>query len=314
MSQLTGRDLLTLGDWTSSDVQLVLSRAGAMKRNWKLPAGMKPRPLANKSAALIFLKPSMRTRVSFELAVAQLGGIPIVLGSEDAFSRNETVHDTVKALERYVDAIVLRTFAQSHVEEVAQVASVPVINALTDDYHPCQVLADLLTIQEHKGELAGLTLAWVGDGNNMLNTLLIGCAHVGMNLRAAVPEGFEPLAEAEARAAEIAETSGSRLQRTTDPAWAVEGADIVITDTWTSMGQEAEHDARARALAVCRVTPELMGQASDGAIFMHCLPAHRGQEVVDEVIDAGYSVVFDEAENRLHVQKAILSLVAGAAS
>ena len=313
MSTLFGRDLLTLGDWTPTEVHLALDRAEMMKRTWKTNAG-RARPLADKSVALIFMKPSMRTRVSFELGVVQLGGTPIVLGSGDAFSRNETVHDTVKVMERYVDAIVLRTFAQSHVEEVAEVSSVPVINALTDDYHPCQVLADLLTIREHKGDLAGLTLAYVGDGNNMLNTLMIGCAQVGMDLHAAVPKGYEPLPTAEKRAREIAETTGSSITVQDDPTWAVAGADVVVTDTWASMGQEHEHGERAAVFAPYRVSPALMEGANEGALFMHCLPAHRGEEVADAVIDSSVSVVFDEAENRLHAQKAVLSLLMGTGS
>ena len=231
MSTLFGRDLLTLGDWTPAEVHLALDRAEMMKRTWKTTTTGRAKPIHDKSVALIFMKPSMRTRVSFELGVVQLGGTPIVLGSGDAFSRNETVHDTVKVLERYVDAIVLRTFAQSHVEEVAEAASIPVVNALTDDYHPCQVLADLLTIKEHRGELAGLTLAYVGDGNNMLNTLMIGCAHVGMDVHAAVPKGYEPLPAAEARAREIAQDTGSSITVQEDPEWAVAGADVVVTDT-----------------------------------------------------------------------------------
>jgi len=310
MIDLFGRDLLTLGDWTPAEVRTTLERAEAMKRAWKTSA-TKSRPLADKAVALIFMKPSMRTRVSFELGVVQLGGTPIVLGSGDAFSRSESVHDTVKVLERYVDAIVLRTFEQSHIDEVAECASIPVINALTDDYHPCQVLADLLTIKEHKGELSDLKLAYVGDGNNMLNTLLIGAAQVGMDLRAAVPAGYHPLAAASQRAAEIAEETGSKLMVGEDPVEAVTGADIVVTDTWASMGQEEEHAQRVMVMSPYSCTLDLMGNAADGAVFMHCLPAHRGEEVHDEVIDSEASIVFDEAENRLHAQKAVLSLLLG---
>jgi ornithine carbamoyltransferase len=314
MTTLFGRDLLTLGDWTPAEVNLALDRAEMMKRTWKTTTSGRARPLNDKSVALIFMKPSMRTRVSFELGVVQLGGYPIVLGSGDAFSRNETVHDTVKVLERYVDAIVLRTFAQSHVDEVAEVASIPVVNALTDDYHPCQVLADLLTIKEHKGDLHGLTLAYLGDGNNMLNTLMIGCAHVGMDLHAAVPKGYEPLPAAEQRAREIAEQTGSSITVQEDPDVAVAGADIVVTDTWASMGQEAEHGARTAVFEPYACSLDLMSGAKDSAVFMHCLPAHRGEEVHDEVIDSAASIVFDEAENRLHAQKAVLSLLMGTGS
>lgn len=307
---LEGRDLLSLGDWTSDEVTLVIERAKIQKRMW-MQSSNRPRPLADRAVAIIMLKPSMRTRVSFEVAVSQLGGTPIVLGADSAFSRNESVRDTVKVLERYCDCIVLRTFDQSHVEEVAQHASVPVINALTDDYHPCQVLADLLTIEEHFGVLKGLKLAYVGDGNNMANTLLLGGAQVGMDVTIACPPGFEPLKGALDRAQQIAAGTGSALEVERDPREAVAGADIVVTDTWASMGQEAEHDVRVAQFSGYRVDAALMTLAKPGGIFMHCLPAHRGEEVTDEVIDSGQSVVYEEAGNRMRAQKALLSLIMG---
>jgi ornithine carbamoyltransferase len=307
---LEGRDLLTLGDWTPEEVATVLERAKIQRRMWAQSSN-RPRPLADKAVAIIMLKPSMRTRVSFEVAVRQLGGTPVLLGADSAFSRGESVKDTVKVLERYCDCIVLRTFAQQHVEEVAQHARVPVINALTDDYHPCQVLADLLTIEERFKRLAGLKLAYVGDGNNMANTLLIGAALTGMNMTVACPPGFEPMGAALDRAKEIAAGTGATLEVGRDPKNAASGADVVVTDSWTSMGQEAQHDQRVAQFRGFAVDTELMMLAKHGAIFMHCLPAHRGEEVTDEVIDSEQSVVYDEAENRMRAQKALLSLIMG---
>jgi len=311
MQNLLGRDILTLGDLTPDDVQAVLIRAKSQKlahrNNTKAPTA------TGKSAALIFMKPSLRTRVSFELACRDLGVHPIVMGPNDAFSRNETVHDTVKVLERYVQLIVLRTFAHSHIEEVAEHASVPVVNALTDDFHPCQVLADLLTIKEHKGTLEGLRLAYVGDGNNMTHSLMLGGALVGMNVTVATPMGYGPRADVVDKARGLITEFGTKGSVTlyNDPREAVASADVVVSDTWASMGQETEHDERVRAFAGYTVDPALMERADSKAIFMHCLPAHRGEEVLDAVIDAPYSVVFDEAENRLHAQRALLSLILG---
>ncbi len=298
-----GRDLLTLAELTPEDLTHVLDVAEAPAARWPSFAG--------SSAALIFMKPSLRTRVSFEVGCVQLGVHPIVMGPYDAFSRHETVHDTIKVLERYVDLIVLRTFAHSHVEEVAEHASVPVINALTDDFHPCQGLADLLTIRQHKGALQGLRLAYVGDGNNMAHTYLLAGALAGMDVVVATPEGYEPARHAVAQASDLAAryVTGSRFEVMRDPAAAVAGADVVVTDTWASMGQEEEHDRRLRDFAGYQVDAAVMGKADPAAIFMHCLPAHRGEEVSDEVIDSARSVVFDEAENRLHAQRAWMSLV-----
>jgi ornithine carbamoyltransferase len=310
MDELRGQDILTLGEFTPELLSFFLQRVAVQKRA-SMATGASYRPLAGRSVAIIMLKPSMRTRVSFEVAVCRLGGTPIVLGEGSAFSRGETVKDTVKVLERYVDCIVLRTFDQAHIEEVAEHASIPVINALTDDYHPCQVLADLVTIFEHKKRLVGVNATYLGDGNNMANTLLIGAALSGMNLTVSCPPGFEPLPAALSRAQEIAVGTGSRLLVEHDPKVAASGADVIITDTWASMGQEAEHDARVRSFSGYRVNADLMSLAAPSALFMHCLPAHRGEEVTDEVIDSPASVVYDEAENRLHAQKALLTMVMG---
>jgi ornithine carbamoyltransferase len=310
VQQLSGLDILTLGEFTPEGLTMFFERAQAQKRAQKAAGTFKP--LAGKSVAVVMLKPSLRTRLSFELAAEKLGAIPVMLiGEGSAFSRGESVKDTVKVMERYVDCIVLRTYEQSHIEEVAEHASVPVINALTDDYHPCQVLADLLTILEKKGTCQGIKAVYVGDGNNMANTLLIGAALAGMHLTVACPPGYEPLKAAVTRASEIAHETGSQLSVVRNAREAVEGADVVITDTWASMGQEDEHAERVALFAPYRVDSDLMGLAAPGAIFMHCLPAHRGEEVTDEVIDSPASVVYDEAENRLHAQKALLTMVMG---
>jgi ornithine carbamoyltransferase len=306
---LSGRDLLTLADFSPAEIRLVLDTAHAQKAAWA--GGERYAPLAGMSIALIFEKPSVRTRVSFEVACARLGATPIVLsGSDSAFSRGETVADTAHVLERYCEAIVLRTFEQAKLDEIARVASVPVVNSLSDDHHPCQGLADLLTIEEHVGRLEGVKIAYVGDGNNMAHTYLHGGALTGMDVRIATPVGFEPSATIVAEARAIAAQTGARITVTSDAPAAVDGADIIATDTWASMGQEDEHAERLRAFEPFRVDEALMSCAS-GATFIHCLPAHRGDEVTNEVIDSECSAVFDQAENRLHAQKALLSLLLG---
>jgi ornithine carbamoyltransferase len=302
-------DVLTLGELTPADLRQVLDLAREQKKEWA--AGDFTRPLVGRAAALVFMKPSMRTRVSFEVACGRLGVQPVVLGAGDAFSRGETLEDTTRVLARYADVIVIRTFEQAQVERIAEIASVPVINALTDDYHPCQILADLLTIEEHLGRLPGVKVAYVGDGNNIANTLLLGCPLAGVNLTVATPEGYDPLPDAVAKGERIAAETSVALTLTHDPAEAVRGADVVVTDTWTSMGQEEEHAERLAVFSCYQVTPELMANAAKDALFMHCMPAHRGEEVVPEVIDGPTSVIIDEAANRLHVQKALLSLVLG---
>jgi ornithine carbamoyltransferase len=307
---LSGRDLLTLADFSPDEIRLVLDTARAQKAAWA--AGQRETPLAGMSIALIFEKPSVRTRVSFEVACARLGATPIVLsGGDSAFSRGETVADTAHVLERYCEAIVLRTFEQAKLDEIASVASVPVINSLSDDHHPCQGLADLLTIEEHLGRLEGVKIAYVGDGNNMAHTYLHGGALTGMDVRIATPAGFEPSGAIVDEARAIAAATGARITVTNDALAAVDGADIIATDTWASMGQEDEHAERLRAFAPFKVDQVLMSHGSADARFIHCLPAHRGEEVTDEVIDSPRSVVFDQAENRLHAQKALLSLLLG---
>lgn len=305
-----GRDVLSIADLSRDEIIHVLDMAEAQKRMWA--AGQRKPTIPGTSVAIILQKPSLRTRVSFEVACARLAVHPIVMtGPDGAFSRGETIHDTAKVLERMVDAIVIRTYEHSIVEELALHASVPVINALTDDHHPCQGLADLLTVRERLGRLAGVRMAYVGDGNNMANTYLLAAALTGMHVSVATPRGFEPQDDVVSQARELASANGGSVDVGLDAKAAVSGADVVVTDTWASMGQEEEHAARVAVFEPFRVDRALFSAAAPGAIFMHCLPAHRGEEVTDDVIDDPNSVVFDEAENRLHVQKALLSLVLG---
>ena len=310
---LAGRDCLRLLDLAPEEVKLVLDTAARQKADWA--AGVRDKPCEDEAVAIILEKPSMRTRTSFETAVFRLGAHPLVMSDEhSAFSRGETVHDTVLVLERYVDAIVLRTFKQSKVEEVAKWASVPVVNGLTDVFHPCQGLADALTIREHKGRLEGLTLAYVGDGNNMAHTYLELGALTGMYVRICTPDGYGPDADVVTECRKAAVKTDASVELLSRPQDAVGGADVVITDTWTSMGDEDEHERRRAAFDNFQVNEELMSRAKSDAIFMHCLPAHRGEEATDGVLDGPQSVIFDEAENRLHAQKALLSLLMERAS
>jgi len=297
------RDILSILDLP--DIREVLARAATLK------AGQGTgRELAGMSLAMIFEKSSTRTRVSFEVAMTQLGGHAIFLNQKDSqLGRGETIPDTARVLGRYADAIMYRAFSHANMAELARFSSVPVINALDDLEHPCQIAADLLTVQEHKGRLEGLKLAYVGDGNNVCNSLLLGAAMVGMHAAAACPPGYQPNAGLAAKAKELAAASGVRSEVLTDPVKAVEGADIVYTDTWVSMGQEEEVAQRRKTFLPYQVNGALMAKAKEDAIFMHCLPAHRGWEVTDEVMEGPHSVVFDQAENRLHAQKAILLAV-----
>ena len=270
--------------------------------------------LGGRSVALIFEKPSARTRVSFEVAVAEAGGHAVVLSdAELQMGRRETIDDVGRVLSRYVDAIALRTFGQERVEFLAKAASVPVINALSDFEHPCQCLADLLTIREKKGDLAGLTLTYLGDGNNVANSLLLGGALAGMRVRVATPPGFEPIPQVVLRAEEIASGTGAGVSVFTDPEAAATGADVLYTDVWASMGQEEEAAERSLVFQAYRLDRAALDRAAEDAIVLHCLPAHRGQEITDEVIDGPQSAVWDQAENRLHTQKALLLWLLGAA-
>ena len=301
------RHFLRDDDITPAEQRRIIARAIELKAN-----RFAARPLEGpKTVALIFDKTSTRTRVSFSVGVSELGGSPMVIqAGESQLGAKESIADTARVLERMVSAIVWRTFAQSNVEEMAAGTTVPVVNSLTDDFHPCQILADLQTITEHKGDPAGLTLAFVGDGSsNMANSYLVGCAMAGMHVRVATPAAYQPLANALASAQRIAGETGGSVLVTEDPAEAVSGADVVITDTWVSMGQEAEKAARVATFGPYRVTPELFAQAKSDAIFLHCLPAYREYEVDAAVIDGPQSVIWDEAENRLHAQKALLEFL-----
>jgi len=302
MSPSAKRDFLAIPDLTRDELLRVFDLAGRMKRGEY--AG---RPLKGRTLAMIFAKSSTRTRVSFEVGATQLGGHALFLSSRDIqLGRGEPIRDTARVLSRYVDMIMIRTFAQAEVEELARWATVPVINGLTDLLHPCQIMADLLTVREHLGGWEGRTIAWVGDGNNMAHSWINAAGSLGFELRLACPEGYRPDPEILARNA-----AKTRITVTADPREAVAGAHVVNTDVWTSMGQEAETAAREQAFRGYIVDDALMARAASDAIFLHCLPAHRGEEVADSVIEGPRSRVFDEAENRLHVQKAIMAFLLG---
>lgn len=299
------RHFLRDDDLSPQEQLEVLDLAAQMKRD-----RFREQPLAGpQSVAVIFDKTSTRTRFSFAAGVADLGGNAIIVNPGEAqLGVKESISDTAKVLSRMVSAIVWRTYAHAGLQEMAAHATVPVVNSLCDDFHPCQILADLQTIREHKGELAGLTATYVGDAaNNMAHSYLLGFATAGMHIRVAGPNGYHPRADIVADAERIAESTGGSVAVLTDPQEAVAGADIVITDSWVSMGQEAEKAQRVATFSPYRVTPQLMGQAKDDAIFLHCLPAYREFEVAPEVLDGPQSVVWDEAENRLHAQKALMA-------
>ena len=298
------RHFLDLKDFDATTLRQMLEAASGFKR----AHGVSSRPLGGKTLALIFEKPSTRTRVSFEVAMRQLGGEVIVLsGKEMQLGRGETVADTARVLSRYVDAIMLRTDAPEKLMEMATYASVPVINGLTAASHPCQLMADVMTFEEHKGPIAGQVIAWCGDGNNVARSWIEAAARFGFTLRLATPPELAP----PAGVIEWARAQGAKVEWTTDPEQAVAGARCVVTDTWVSMSDDAA-ESRHNMLAPYRVTAALMEMAAKDAIFMHCLPAHRGEEVTAEVIDGPQSVVFDEAENRLHAQKGVLAWALGA--
>jgi ornithine carbamoyltransferase len=266
--------------------------------------------LAGKTLGMIFSKPSTRTRVSFEVGIYQLGGIGMYFGPNDLqLKKSESIPDTAKVLSRYLDGIMIRTFEHQDVIDLAKYGTIPVINGLTDLLHPCQVLADLFTIFEKKKILKGLKLAYIGDGNNMAHSLLHGCSKVGMNISIASPKGYKPKKQIVENALLNAEYTGSKIEILDDPVRAVKNADIIYTDVWASMGQEGESDKRKKIFKNYQVNTKLVKNAKEDYLFMHCLPAHRGDEVIDEIADSPNSVIFDEAENRLHVQKAIMALV-----
>jgi ornithine carbamoyltransferase len=296
-------DYLSVDDLSPKELEGLLDLAADVKARPE----QYERRLAGRSIALIFEKPSTRTRVSFEVGVAQLGAHPVVLSSSELqLGRGETIEDTGRVLARYLDAIVLRTFEQERLEVLAEAADVPVVNSLSDFEHPCQALADLLTMRERLGALAGRTLAYLGDGNNVAHSLLLGGTKAGMHVRIATPAGFEPIPQVVQRAEEIAAEVGGGVEVTNDPVGAARGADVLSTDVWASMGREAEADERRLVFTPYQVTQALVDSAANDVIVMHCLPAHRGQEITADVIDGPRSAVWDQAENRLHTQKALL--------
>lgn len=298
------RHFLIDDDLSSAEQQQILDVADAMKRD-----RFAARPLAGpKSVAVIFEKQSTRTRVSFETGVAELGGHPIIIDARTTqLGRGETIEDTAQVLSRFVSAIVIRTFGHDRIESLAANASVPVVNALTDLAHPCQVLADLMTIREARGQLTGATLAYIGDGNNMAHSLLLGGALAGLHVRVASPQGYQPISSIVERANAIAAQTGGSVAVTDDPEAASTGADVLYTDVWASMGQEDDAETRKRAFAGYTVDDRLVKLAANDVIVLHCLPAHRGEEIAASVIDGPHSRVFDQAENRLHAQKALLA-------
>lgn len=297
------RDFLGIADWSSKELMQILDLSIAMKKNPRKFS----KALEGKSVALIFEKQSLRTHVTFEVGIKQLGANTVYLTNADiSLGKRESIHDVAKNLERWVDAIVIRTFAQKNIDDLAKYAKASVVNALTDFEHPCQAVGDFLTIQEHLGSFKGRKLAWVGDGNNVCHSLMLMAAKVGMNFIAITPAGLQPEQKVVTQAKEIAASTGSTIELSSNPSEGVRGADVIYTDVWVSMGQEAERDTKMKAFAGFQVNASLMKQAKPSAIFMHCLPAHRGEEVTDEVMDSPQSVVFDEAENRLHTQKAIV--------
>ncbi len=305
------RHLLRDDDLSPAEQAEVLALAAELKRTWHTEAAPTPLRAPNgvpRAVAVLFDKPSTRTRVSFSVGVAELGGYPLVVdGGASQLGRGESVEDTARVLDRQVAAIVWRTFGQDRVEAMAAVSRVPVVNALTDEFHPCQILADLQTVAERRGTLAGLTMSYLGDGaNNMAHSYLLGGATAGMHVRIGSPESFQPSPEVLKRAGEIAAGTGGSVRWTDDAAAAADGADVLVTDTWVSMGQEDEYDARVAPFLPYAVDEAALARAADDAVVLHCLPAYRGKEIAASVIDGPQSAVWDEAENRLHAQKAVL--------
>ncbi len=305
------RDLLSLSDISRDEIDNLFDAARRLKRD--RATGAISSPLSGKTLGMLFNKPSTRTRISFEVGMAQLGGYVITLaGDQLQMNRGETVADTARVFSRYLDAIVLRTHAHSEAEDLARFSDIPVINALTDKYHPCQILADLFTIIEKRGSLDGLKIVYVGDGNNVANSWLLGAAKMGLNLNVATPKGYEPDTYAIEEATAISKETKANIELTNDPVEAAKEADVLYTDTWISMGQENDEiDRKLKAFSQFQLNSSLVSKARPDVIVMHCLPAHRGEEISADVLDGPNSVVWDEAENRLHVQKAILLMLLG---
>ena len=305
---LKGRDFLRVRDWERDELLSVLDLADRLKVRQR--QRIEHRHLEGRTLGMIFQKPSTRTRVSFEVGIAQLGGTGLYLAAGDLqLGRGETIKDTARVLSRYLDGIMIRTFRQADVDELAEHADVPVINGLTDESHPCQALADVMTIRERFGSFEGVRVAYLGDGNNVCHSLMVACAKLGMDFVAATPEGYEPSADVVATAREVAETSGGAVALSHDPADAARGADVLYTDVWTSMGQEEERERRLHDLAGFGIDEGALALASERAVVLHCLPAHYGEEITEDVLHGPRSAVWDQAENRLHAQKALMALV-----
>lgn len=304
---MKGKSLIEIQHLTLEEIYQIFDLSRTLKE--ERLTGKKHHVLDGKKLGMIFSKPSTRTRVSFEVGIYELGGVGLYFNQNDLqLKKSESVSDTAKVLSRYLDGIMIRTFDHQDVIDLAKYGSIPVINGLTDLHHPCQVLTDLFTALEKKRTLQGLKLAYIGDGNNMAHSLLQGCSKVGMNISIASPSGYKPVDFVVKESLENAKYMGSTVEILDDPKAAVKNADIIYTDVWASMGQEKESEERKKKFAGFQVNPQLVKNAKDDYIFMHCLPAHRGDEVVDEICDSPNSVIFDEAENRLHVQKAIMAL------
>ena len=301
--RLKGRHFTRVADWSAEELTVALDLADELKRARR--AGERPQLLPGRTLGMIFQKPSTRTRVSFEAGIYELGGIGLYLSADDLqLGRGETIRDTAIVLSRYLDAIMIRTFDQADVDTLAEHGSIPVINGLTDSAHPCQALADVMTIRERFGQIEGVRVAYLGDGNNVCQSLMVACARLGAPFTAATPPGYEP----DARIVELAREDGP-VELTHDPRAAAVGAEVLYTDVWTSMGQEAEREQRLRDLRGFEISEETLGLAADDAIVLHCLPAHYGEEVTEAILHGRRSAAWDQAENRLHAQKALMALV-----
>ena len=305
---LKGKDFLTLADFNKESLSYLLDLASRLKQDTKI--GQTHHVLKDKTLVLIFAKPSLRTRVSFEVGIQQLGGNALTLKQDEiSLGVRETIADTARTVSRYADGVMIRTFKQKDVTEFAHYADIPVINGLTDSSHPCQIMADLLTIKEKFGNLENLKLAYVGDGNNVANSLLLGCSIMGMDISIGCPEGYDPDTDYLRKAEEYAEESGSIIHVTNNPKDAIERANVVYTDVWASMGQESEAEKRRELFKPYQINSELLESASNDVIVLHCLPAHRGEEITEEVLENYAHVIFEQAENRLHAQKAIMASI-----
>jgi ornithine carbamoyltransferase len=308
LEDLKGRHYTRVADWSREELERVLDLADELKELQRRRE--EHHLLPGRALGMIFQKPSTRTRVSFEVGIAQLGGTALYLSASDLqLGRGETLKDTATVLSRYLDAIMIRTFAQDDVEELARHASIPVINGLTDSSHPCQALADVMTIRERLGRLDGVTVVYLGDGNNVCASLMVAATKLGMSFRAATPKGYEPPERATEIAREAASASGASVELVDDPREAARGADVLYTDVWTSMGQEDERERRLRDLAGFGIDEELVRLAGEDAVVLHCLPAHYGEEITEDVLYGPQSAVWDQAENRLHAQKALMAVV-----